>query len=442
MAAHKSSFLDKVLGRIGRLDADGVQQVVERLAHERDFLETLLHTIEDGVLVTDAKGRIAYVNHAATRLLGLQPETSTGQPVARVLPDLDWDNISALGQKEGAGVLRLEIRVQYPRTRLLSLLASPLAGHRQQEPVGVAVILHDATEAHQQTVATVESERIHLLTLLAMSVAHEIGNPLNALHIHLQLMERELKKLRAVTASVESTAGTPARGRRRAAAIGDTMTETSARLEKYVAVAKGEIARLDYIVTHFLQAIRITQPRLAPVSLNDIARETLELLQPELDNRGLVVETALAQHLPNGLLDSAQLKQALVNLIKNSMQAMSKGGMLTLATGTWGDGIWVSVADTGIGIPREQLNRLFEPLFTTKQTGSGLGLMIVYRIVRAHEGRIDVESEAGKGTKFRIWLPLPGRGVRLLKAAGASSTDDSANPRPEDAATADQTTRP
>ncbi|MGC8990512.1 MAG: two-component system sensor histidine kinase NtrB, partial [Verrucomicrobiia bacterium] len=376
--ASKSSFLDKVLGRIARLDTDGLQQIVERLARERNFLETLLHTIEDGVLVVDPNGRIAYLNQAATRLLGIQSDAATGQSAAQVLPDLEWDRVVALVENEGPGVLRLELEVQYPRPRLLRLLAVPLAGEGQK-PVGVAVVIHDATEARQQTVATVESERVQLLTLLAMSVAHELGNPLNALSIHLQLMERELNKLRSHMAAEPDEKRAIGRRRAHAAVPDATVAESVGRLEKYLGVAKGEIARLDYIVTHFLQATRFTQPKLRPASLNDVVNNTIELLRPELDNRGLIVEARLAKHLPETSLDPAQIKQALVNLIKNSMQAMSKGGKVTIETGVLGDGIWVSVTDTGVGIPRDQLNRLFEPLFTTKKKGSGLGLMIVYR---------------------------------------------------------------
>jgi signal transduction histidine kinase len=105
----------------------------------------------------------------------------------------------------------------------------------------------------------------------------------------------------------------------------------------------------------------------------------------------------------------------LVNLIKNALQAMTKGGTLTLQTGENDDGVWISVADTGGGIPQEQINRIFEPFYTTKKKGSGLGLMIVQRIVRAHNGRIELESHVGRGTTFRIWLPLHERKTRLLQ---------------------------
>ena len=110
-----------------------------------------------------------------------------------------------------------------------------------------------------------------------------------------------------------------------------------------------------------------------------------------------------------------------MNLIKNAMQAMTKGGTLTLQTGEGADGVWVSVADTGGGISQEQINRIFEPFFTTKKKGTGLGLMIVQRIVRAHGGRIELESNAGQGTTFRVWLPLHERRPRLLQEKTAET---------------------
>jgi PAS domain S-box-containing protein len=408
MAATKSSFLDKVLGRIGRLDAEGLQTIVQRLARERSFLETLFNTIEDGVLVVDEQGRILYFNQAVTRLIGLQPGAE-GQHIARFMPEIDWKLVSHFDAEGGSHIARHEFEVQYPRPRFLRLYAAPLDGEAAGSS-GVALILHDATEARQKTFEAIESERVQALTLLAASVAHEIGNPLNALHIHLQLMERELKKLKSDEWQVTSGKKITSRLMPHA-----SRQEIPQKLEQYLDVANGEIVRLDYIITQFLEAIRPVPPQLKLVSLNDVVEKTLELLRPELNNRGLDVKTKLADRLPAAPLDPAQLQQVLVNLAKNAMHAMTKGGALTLQTGAGADGVWVSVTDTGGGIPQEQINRIFEPFFTTKKRGTGLGLMIVQRIVRAHDGRIELESHVGRGTTFRIWLPLHERQPRLLE---------------------------
>jgi len=419
MPPPKSSFLDKVLGRLGRLDTEGLQAVVQRLARERAFLETLFNTIEDGVLVVDHGGRVVSLNAAVTRLLGLQAKDE-GQPVQGLVPEIGWDKLAEFDREGGARVLRYDFSVAYPRERFIRLCAVPLDG-AEADSSGLVLILHDDTENRLKTLAAIESERSEALALLAGSVAHEIGNPLNALHIHVQLIERELRRLRVATETTPVPVGQPRSTERRGATARASQTGLAdvERVLEYVEVAKGEINRLDYIITQFLQAIRHSEPRFEPASLNTVADQTLEVMRPELDNRGLTVSTKWNPHLPAAPMDPRQMQQVLLNLIRNAMQAMTRGGQLTLATGEAASGVWISVSDTGCGIPEEKLNRIFEPFFTTKKKGTGLGLMVVQRIVRAHKGRIDLESRPGVGTTFRLWLPLQSRVALLPESAAA-----------------------
>jgi PAS domain S-box-containing protein len=386
-----------------------LQSFVERLARDRSFLETLFNTIEDGVLVADREGKVTYLNAAASQLTGFDEDSAMDQPVTRLLPELDWASLQAGDYEGGRSVMRREFELDYPRKRFIRLYAAPLDGEAKGS-TGMALILHDATEAREQTHEAIESERIQALTLLAASVAHELGNPLNALSIHLQLMEREIRKLGQPAVGIEG-------GLAKSEVDADEVSDIAAKLEKYIGVAKGEVNRLDYIVTQFLQAIRPGKPKLKKNSLNDTVEETIELLRPEFDNRGQAIKLAFAKSLPLAVFDAAQIKQSLINLMKNSMHAMSTGGELVIKTGEAGGGVWVSLTDTGGGIPQEQIKRIFEPYYTTKEKGSGLGLMIVQRIVRDHDGRLELMSHGGKGTTFRIWLPQEERRQHLLETA-------------------------
>jgi len=414
----KPTFLDRLLGRIDKLDTKNVQAIINQLARERSFLETIFNTIEDGILVLDHDGKLIYSNEPARRLLGLHSD-SEGQRIIEWIPELEWEKVkSALSDKTSKSV-RYEIELHFPRPKFIRVYATAI----ENEPrnlTGILLILHDETNTRQKTLEMVEAERLFAASLLASTVAHEIGNPLNAINIHLQLIERELKRLKAAlqapprntTQTEESQPPSPTNH----TTSMNVIEQALSRMDHFLNVAKTEIGRLDNIVRQFLSRLRPLTPKFTPANLNTVVERTIQLIQPEIEDRGLILETKLTASLPEILLDPDQIQQVLINLIKNAMQATTAGGHITIETGDEPEGVWVRIADTGKGMTKEQMANLFQPLTSSSGKGTGLGLMVVHRIVRSHGGRIEVTSQPGKGTSFTIWLPLPQRRPRLLDA--------------------------
>jgi two-component system, sporulation sensor kinase E len=411
----KAGFLEKLIERLGRIGPEEVQNYFLRLAQEKGFLETVFNAIQEGIIVTDSTGRITYLNDAACELFGLEASDAIGKRLDERVRGLDWESLTQSG-----GPVSRDMEIFYPDNRFINFYIVPLmiehretgavagvvdSGHRGQvrvtartarvtdpgysEQVGHAMILRDITESRRSAQQTIESERFNALTLLAAGVAHEIGNPLNSLHIHLQLMERQAHKL-----------------------------DGAAREEfrESIDIARSEVNRLDSIVTQFLRAIRPSKPQLQPENVNTIVEEAVRFFAPEIQDRDIVVEQELRSDLPLLRIDRDQMKQAFYNVIKNSLEAMKRGGILRIRTDRDDTHVLVSFVDTGSGMSAENLSRVFEPYFTTKPSGTGLGLLIVRRIVREHGGELSLESSEGKGLTVTIRLPYVDKRVRMLEA--------------------------
>ena len=404
-----ATFWDKLIARFERLDPERRERYLSDLARERGFLRSVFDTISDALIVLDPRRRIVFINRAAKSLLGIAATDPVNRPLLKYIMDGRLQDVFGREPEDDAGTaveargvlnrapLAHEIEVHHPRPMVLRVTVLPLrgglapGGGGDQGELGTVIVMHDATAERKQRLAAFQSEKLGALATLAAGVAHEIGNPLNSLAIHMQLLEREIAKLRP--------------GRRR--------DELAARVE----TSRQEIERLDGIIQQFLGAVRPSKLDYRPVQINELLEGLLEFNYYEITGQQIGIEKHYDPAIPRALMDEAQIKQALLNVIKNAVQAMPKGGLLTVTTKLERDEIVVRFADTGVGMSEEQLGRIFDPFYTTKDRGSGLGLMIVYKIITDHNGRIDVESEEGRGTQVTVVLPVVETRRRLIEDA-------------------------
>ena len=383
----KASFLEKLLERAPRVGPVELQTHLTRLAEEKGFLETLFNTLQEGVTVLDGEGRLMYWNRAAQRLLNLPEAVEPGTwALGRSLRGPDWKGLLQ-EKKSSSGSLE----VSYPEYRILQYALVPLDEEEGDGPRHVAVF-HDATRERAEAKTAVEAGRAEALTLLAAEVAHEIGNPLNSLHLQLQVMEKDLRKM-----------------------PGKEANDVRSCLE----VCRQEVRRLDGLISRFLRALRPQAVQKQPESAERVLDDGLAPLKAELQDRKILVEKEVEAGLGLVPMDREQVQQAIYNLGRNAMQAARKQGMIRIQLKREGDfAVW-EFRDNGPGIRPEDLPHLGQPFYTTRHGGTGLGLMIVQRIAREHGGDLQLQSVPGKGTTARFRLPCSEKQVHLLEA-GAS----------------------
>ena len=388
----KTTGLDKILGRIDDLDSVNLSILVQRLARERKLQETVFNTIKDGIIIIDSEGIVQYANEAAFEMIGLKEDAIGNTRLWRMVPDLtrsiDLERLDS--DVQSSSVVSREVELSYPEHRYVRLYRVPIDAQVGQHESGAMIVLSDVTDEKVSLEARIESERIDSIMRLSAGVAHELGNPLNSLTIHLQLIERKLAKLK----NDANQSG-----------ISESLT-----------ICQDEVKRLDGIITHFLQAVRPQKPDLSELDLIDLIGEVLRVQEVELRNRCLDVNVEVGESIPTILGDREQLKQAFFNLTKNAMEAMQPHGQLRILANSDDNFVYVKFFDSGSGIAEEELSRVLQPYYTTKKSGHGLGMMIVQRIMRSHGGQLGIESRKGKGTVITLQFPQKHRRTRLLEA--------------------------
>ncbi|MBS0182327.1 MAG: PAS domain S-box protein [Nitrospira sp.] len=379
-------FLSGALADQLRLADQSIREKEQGISRLQAFHENIVRSISSGVFTTDEEGRITSFNPAAQEATGYGFEQVQGRP---------WREVFAWHPRQQDEDVSDNMRFEVECKRsdgnrlVLGMTLAPL--HERGAKTGLVGVFKDLTQIRDLEEEMRRKEWLASLGEMSAGMAHEIRNPLGALAGAMQMLRKDFDA-----------------------------DETSQRL---IEIAVREATRLDAIITEFLQYARPPALNLAEYDLNKVLAETLDLVQHEARNRtNITIATVPCTGVLPAQVDQDQMKQVFWNLAVNAFDAMLKGGQLTIATGCRkvdvagrkAEVVEVSFQDTGEGISKQNLDKIFLPFFTTKKRGSGLGLAAVHRIVDLHGGWIKVESQEGQGTRFGVCLPRTAdSGVRL-----------------------------
>jgi signal transduction histidine kinase len=358
-------------------------------------LETAVEHLEDAVVIVSPNGEILFENPAMRTLL---PDASVGASLERLAAQSHplrqlFEHTLTSRQSRGPVSATFEAGERL-------ILAHPVNDAGGQL-VGIMIIVRNLEYLSQVQSTIRYSRKLAALGRLSAGVAHEVKNPLNAMMIHLELLRQQIAPQRLAHA-----------GRRQAleggavvAAVATEAPPINAHALEHVEVIAAEIKRLDEVVQGFLKFTRPEDLKLQPVALTELFNEVIPIVRPEAEQNGVELMVA-CDGAPDVNGDPTMLRQAFLNLALNACQAMPRGGALSIrCEPARGRRVAITLADTGVGIKPEHLQRIFDLYFTTKPKGSGIGLSMVYRTVQMHDGEIEVQSTPGAGTTFRILLP-------------------------------------
>jgi signal transduction histidine kinase len=349
--------------------------VHEIFSTQRENLNLVMAGLEDGLLLFTRDTRAVMVSPAAEKFLGASSSTFLGRRLAEIFPE--GHPLRAVLHLEGDELAEVAAEIDLNTTNGFRRVGISVQGIQEgNERIGALVTLRDLDSLESINTQLQVSERLAALGRITAGVAHEVKNPLNSMRLWLENLKESM----------------PA--------------DQDSSSQQAVNVLDKEIDRLDTVVKRFLDFNRPMEIRLEATQLSQLLPEVLEIAQPQLRKANIQLAQLLPIDVPEVYVDRDLLKQAVLNLVLNAAEAMPDGGQLSLVLSRRGDMAEITVADTGKGIPPENKQKIFQLFFTTRPGGSGIGLASAFRIVQLHNGSIDFTSEVGRGTTFRIELPL------------------------------------
>jgi len=337
----------------------------------------VLEAMHSAVVAVDERGKIIMLNPLAENLFGVEKDHALNQSYDLIFPHDPCLLKQTLESKRTSRDVETEFRTISGEEKVLIIGTSCLFDEERKFKGAVAVI-HDITELKRYEEEAKRAERLSALGNLAAGVAHEIRNPLNAISITAQRLKTEF-----------------------------VPTKDQKEYSSFIDVILNEIKRLNEIINQFLSLAKAQKLNLVPTDMSRFLNEVVDLAEIEANQKNINLKREIGT-LPEIRVDSHELKKALLNIMLNGIQATASNGELSVRSYVDDSqkNIIIEIKDTGPGIPRENLSRIFQPYFSTKEKGTGLGLSIAYRIITDHKGKIEVKSEVGKGTVFIVKLPM------------------------------------
>ncbi|MBQ0051327.1 MAG: PAS domain S-box protein [Treponema sp.] len=400
-------FSRRVSQKIDKLSNAQIQQLVNQTVEKSEILDSIFQSLPTGLVIVDENYHLMRMNKSAERYLPLNAHYEEGSEKLPVWEFIDEAEIARF-LKECFQCRKTNVSNEYTvstpggSVRFLDIYITPLVkSHKQDKDlIGSIIRIEDVTEKKNQEILLHRMENLAGLTNIAASVAHEIKNPLGAISIHIQLIQKAIKKKRDF----------------------DGMLPDPKFMENYLDVVNQEIEQLNKIVVDFLMAVRPIQANLELVNPNLLLNDIFNFFGPELNSKNIAAELNLCKEELRLLLDQKLFKEVIVNLAMNSVSAIEEknaeksaaDGKISVETYVKEDRFFIEFSDNGCGMSEEVVSRIFEPYFTTKANGTGLGMAMSYKVIKEFQGDIEVNSEPGSGTRFVISLPVPQKEQKLI----------------------------